>query len=134
MTDGKPILLFDGVCNVCNASVQFIIAHERAPVMQFASLQSELGRSLVGQHALSGDLDTVVLIDGGRVLTRSSAAVGVLKHLGGAWRALAALLWIVPRPLRNVGYDLFARFRYRLFGKRDECMVPTPELRARFLG
>ena len=133
MSDHQPILLFDGVCNVCNASVQFIVAHERSPVMQFASLQSELGRRMVRERGLSGDIDTVVLVEGDRVRTRSSAAVGVLEHLGGAWRVLAALLWLVPRPLRNVGYDVFAHFRYRLFGKRDACMVPTPELRARFL-
>ena len=134
MNDTGPILLFDGVCNVCNSSVQFIIAHERSPVMSFASLQSELGRTLVAKHGLSGDIDTVVLIEGDRVRTRSSAIVAVLKYLGGVWRVLAALLWIVPRPLRDVGYDVFARLRYRLFGKRDACMVPTPELRARFLG
>lgn len=127
------MLLFDGVCNVCNSSVQFIVAHERSPVMQFASLQSELGRRLVAQHRLSGNVDTVVLIEGDRARTRSSAVVAVLKHLGGGWRVLGTTLWVVPRPLRNLGYDLFARFRYRLFGKREECMVPTAELRARFL-
>jgi predicted DCC family thiol-disulfide oxidoreductase YuxK len=134
VNDAAPILLFDGVCNVCNASVRFVVAHERLPAMKFASLQSELGRRLVAEHGLSGDIDTVVFIQGHRVLVRSSAAVAVLRHLGGAWRILAALLWLVPRPLRNVGYDVFAHFRYRLFGRRDECMVPTAELRARFLG
>lgn len=133
MSDPPPILLFDGVCNVCNATVQFIVAHERAPVMQFASLQSERGRALVAQLGLAGDISTVVLVQGDRALTRSSAAVAVLAHLGGGWRTLGWLLWLVPRPLRNMGYHVFACFRYRLFGKRDHCMVPTPELRARFL-
>lgn len=133
MTSSAPIMLFDGVCNVCNASVQFILKNERAPEVQFASLQSARGKDLVAKHGLSGDVNTVVLIDGDRVFTRSSAVVHAMKRLRGAWPALAWLMWIVPKPLRDVGYILFARNRYRLFGKRDECMVPTPELRARFL-
>lgn len=129
-----PIMLFDGVCNVCNASVQFVLKHERAPEIQFASLQSDRGRELVAKHGLDGDISTVVWIEGDRVHTRSSAIVASLKRMRGAWPVLAWLLWVVPKPLRDLGYILFAKNRYRLFGKRDECMVPTPELRARFLG
>ena len=133
MSDHQPILLFDGVCNVCNASVQFMLKHERGPAVRFASLQSAMGKELIAKHGLSGDINTVVVIDGDRVFTRSSAIVQAMRHLRGVWPALAWLMWIVPKPLRDVGYVLFARNRYRLFGKRDECMVPTPELRARFL-
>jgi predicted DCC family thiol-disulfide oxidoreductase YuxK len=118
---------------VCNAAVQFVVAHEREPSLKFASLQSDVGRRIVKERALSGDIDTVVLVDGDRVFLRSSAAVRVLWSLGAAWPALGALLWIVPKPLRDLGYDIFARFRYRLFGRKDACMVPTPELRARFV-
>lgn len=133
MSDPRPILLFDGVCNVCNATVQFVVEHEREPTIRFASLQSEAGSRLVAERGLPNDVSTVVLVDGDRVYTRSAAAVAVLRHLKAPWRWLA-VLWIVPRPLRDLGYDVFARLRYRLFGKREQCMVPTPELRARFLG
>jgi predicted DCC family thiol-disulfide oxidoreductase YuxK len=131
---GAPVLLFDGVCNVCNAAVQFVVNHERAPEFHFASLQSELGKRMLDERGLNHDLDTVVVVDGDRVFTRSSAAVHVLRMMGGGWPLLAALLWLIPRPIRNVGYDVFAHFRYRFFGKRDSCMVPTPELRSRFVG
>jgi predicted DCC family thiol-disulfide oxidoreductase YuxK len=132
MTEPGPLLLFDGVCNVSNAVVQFVLAHERAPLMRFASLQSELGQRIVRERGLPGDISTVVLVEGDQVSTRSSAAVRVLLHLRAPWRFLA-LVWIVPKPLRDLGYDLFARVRYRIFGKRESCAVPTPELRARFL-
>ena len=127
------IMLYDGVCNVCNASVQFVLAHERAAEMQFASLQSERGQKIVAERSLSGSIDSVVVIDGERVYRRSGAVVFVLGRTRAPWRWLAPLLWLVPRPLRDLGYDLFAKNRYRMFGKRDACMIPTPELRARFL-
>lgn len=131
--DTSPLLLFDGVCNVCNASVKFVVEHEREPRMRFASLQSEVGARLVAQHELPNDVSTVILLEGGKVYTRSAAAVRVLRSLKRPWSWLAAL-WIVPWPLRDLGYVVFARLRYRIFGKRDSCMVPTPELRMRFLG
>lgn len=133
MSEPGPILLFDGVCNVCNATVQFVVEHEKAPHIRFASLQSEVGARLVAERGLPNDVSTVVLVEGDRVYTRSAAAVALLGHLKAPWSWLA-VLWLVPRPLRDLGYDIFARLRYRLFGKRDRCMVPTPELRARFLG
>jgi predicted DCC family thiol-disulfide oxidoreductase YuxK len=133
MADARPILLFDGVCNVCNATVQFVLAHEKSPELRFASLQSAVGAQLVAERGLPGDISTVVLVEGDRVSLRSSAAVRLMRRLKAPWSWLA-LLWLVPRPLRDLGYDLFARVRYRLFGKRDSCMVPTPELRERFLG
>jgi len=128
-----PILLFDGVCNLCNGTVQWVIAHDPAAQIRFASLQSEVGRALVAKHGLPLDaMDTVVLVDGERHWLKSSAALEVLRRVGGAWK-LAALLRFVPRPLRDAAYDLVARNRYGWWGKRDECWVPTPELRARFL-
>jgi len=133
MSSAGPILLFDGVCNVCNASVRFVLEHERAPRCRFAALQSETGARLVREHGISGDLSTMVFIEDGRAFTRSAAVVRTLKTIGGPWRWLGALLWLVPYPLRDLIYVLFARTRYRLFGKRDSCMVPTAEIRARFL-
>jgi predicted DCC family thiol-disulfide oxidoreductase YuxK len=130
----RPVLLFDGVCNVCNASVQFVLKHERDGAIQFASLQSEAGRRLVEERALPDDVSTVIFLDGDKSYVRSSAAVAVLRHLRAPWSWLAPVLQVIPRPLRDLGYAIFARLRYRLFGKRETCMVPTPEIRARFLG
>jgi predicted DCC family thiol-disulfide oxidoreductase YuxK len=128
-----PILLFDGVCNLCNGTVQWVIAHDPRAQIRFASLQSDAGRALLAKHGLpQGAMDTVVLVDGERHWLKSSAALEVLRRVGGAWK-LAALLRFVPRPLRDAAYDAVARNRYGWWGKRDECWVPTPELRARLL-
>jgi len=128
-----PILFFDGVCNVCAASVQFVLAHERAPTLRFASLQSPLARDVLPPLGINPeDLDSLVLVEDGRAAQRSTAAIAIARHLRAPWSWLRAL-WIVPRPLRDFAYDLFASQRYRLFGKKDECFVPTPALRARFL-
>lgn len=125
-----PVILFDGVCNLCNASVLFVLAHEDGARFRFASLQSTLGQELVRRHRVIAD--SIVLVEGGRAWVRSGAAVRVALGLRWPWRALAAF-WIVPAPLRDLGYAVVARLRYRVFGKRDACMVPTPALRARFL-
>jgi predicted DCC family thiol-disulfide oxidoreductase YuxK len=131
---GGPVVLFDGVCNLCNGSVRFVVRHDRRGRFRFASLQSEAGQALLRRHGLDpADLFSVVLVDGGRVTTRSDAALDVARGLGGAWRA-AGLLRAVPRPVRDRVYDWVARNRYRWFGRRDACMLPSPELRARFLG
>src|SRR5687768_17545858 len=110
-------MLFDGVCNVCNASVRFVVEHEQSPVIKFASLQSDEGAALVRAKGLANDLDTVVLVDGDRVFTKSSAAVRALRYMKAPWRWLGPLLWIVPKPVRDLGYVIFAKNRYRLFGK-----------------
>jgi len=128
-----PILLFDGVCNLCNGVVQWVIARDPAAQFRFASLQSEAGRTLLAQHQLPLDaMDTVVLVDGAAHWRKSDAALEMLRRLGGAWPLLSALR-VVPRGLRDAAYDWIARNRYGWWGKRDECWIPTPELRARFL-
>jgi predicted DCC family thiol-disulfide oxidoreductase YuxK len=128
-----PILLFDGVCNLCNGMVQWVIAHDPNGRFRFASLQSEAGRALLAQHGLPlGAMDTVVLVDGDAHWTKSDAALETARRIGGAW-SLAAAVKLVPRALRDTLYDWVARNRYARFGKSDECWVPTPELRARFL-
>lgn len=128
-----PILLFDGVCNLCNASVRWLIAHDRAARFRFASLQSEPGRALLAQRGLPLDaMDTVVLVEGDAHWTKSDAALETARRLGGAWR-LAVLFKALPRSLRDAVYEWVARNRYARWGKRDACWVPTPELRARFL-
>ena len=129
-----PIVLFDGVCNLCNGSVQFLLKRDREGRFRFASLQSDAGRRLMAEHGLAVDsLSSVLLIEGGRVWQESSAALRIARHLPGAWK----LLWIfaaVPRPLRDAVYRWIARNRYRWFGKTETCWLPTPELKARFLG
>jgi len=133
-TPDGPILLFDGVCNLCNGAVQFIIRRDPRWRFRFAALQSDAAKSVLQTAgADAGALpDSMVLIEDGRLYRRSSAALRVAKHLRFPW-PLMRVFWIVPRPLRNWMYDFVARHRYRWFGRRDECMLPTPELQARFL-
>jgi predicted DCC family thiol-disulfide oxidoreductase YuxK len=127
------VVLFDGVCNLCNASVQFIIARDPAAHFRFAALDSTVARRMLGESALIGSLpDSVVLVENGRVYTRSTAALRIARRLRFPWPLIYPLI-VVPKPLRDMIYDLIARHRYRWFGKRDTCMVPTPELQRRFI-
>lgn len=128
-----PILLFDGVCNLCNGSVQWVIRHDPEAKFRFASLQSEAGQALLHQHNLpTNEMNTVVLIDGEKAYTRSDVPLQIFGKMGGAWLVLAALR-IVPRFIRDAVYDWIARNRYRWFGKQEACWLPTPALKARFL-
>lgn len=132
--DGGAVVLFDGVCNLCNGSVQFIVRHDPAGRFRFASLQSREGQALLRRHGLDpADLFSVILVEGGRAYSRSDAALRIAGGLSGGWRAAGALR-VVPRPLRDLVYGWVARNRYRWFGRQDACMIPTPELRGRFLG
>ena len=128
-----PTLLFDGVCNLCSGSVQFILKRDPKGAFRFASLQSEVGRKLMTEHGLDPEaLSSVVLIENGRAYQESSAALRIARHMAGAWKLLRVLA-VIPRPLRDAIYRLIARNRYRWFGKSESCWLPTPELRARFL-
>jgi predicted DCC family thiol-disulfide oxidoreductase YuxK len=127
------VILFDGVCNLCNRSVQFVIAHDRRSYFRFAPLQSETGQRLLAAHALSRDaLETVVLIEDGAAYTRSDAALRIVRRLSGLWPLLRHFR-IIPRPLRDWVYTQIITHRYQWFGKRDTCMVPEPGMRDRFL-
>jgi predicted DCC family thiol-disulfide oxidoreductase YuxK len=129
----EPVILFDGVCNLCNGFVQFVIDRDPSARFRFASLQSKAGAALAAAPVGGGALpDSVVLVEDGRVYTESAAALRVLSRLGFPWNLTSALV-VVPRPLRDAVYRWVARNRYRWFGRRDVCMVPTPALRARFL-
>lgn len=129
----SAIVLFDGVCNFCNGTVNFIIRRDRESHFRFAALQSEIGQNLLQQYDLNQPgIDSVVLIENGKAFTHSTAALKIARRLGGAWRILS-LFRIVPRAVRDFFYRLFARNRYRLFGKKEVCMIPTPEIKARFL-
>jgi predicted DCC family thiol-disulfide oxidoreductase YuxK len=129
----RPIVLFDGACNLCNASVLFLIDRDPHARFRFAPLQSETGRRLLEKHRLtSPPVDSVVLIEGDRAWTESDAALRIARHLGGVW-GVASLFKIVPRGLRDGLYRWVARHRYAWFGRQESCRLPTPELRARFL-
>ena len=128
-----PILLFDGVCNLCNASVQWILKRDRKGVFRFAALQSDTGQQILHQHGLSSEhFDTVVLALGDRIFLRSDAPLEIVRRLGGLW-GLLYFFKIFPRPLRDAIYNFVARNRYRWFGRREECMLPKPEWKDRFL-
>jgi predicted DCC family thiol-disulfide oxidoreductase YuxK len=125
--------LFDGVCNLCNRSVQFVLKRDRRGVFRFASLQSEIGQSLLQRSGLPADqLDSFVLVENNKVYTRSTGALRVCRKLGGAW-SLLYVFRIVPRPLRDAVYNWIARRRYSWFGKKDSCWLPSPEWKSRFL-
>lgn len=128
----QPLLLFDGVCNLCNAAVQWVIARDPKGRVQLASLQSDAARKELDAAGTSADdlPDSMVLIDKAGVHTRSTAAIRVAMALGFPYALLAVFL-IVPRPVRDVVYAWIARNRYRWFGRRDSCMMPTPDLRER---
>lgn len=130
------VLLYDGVCGFCNKSVQFILDHDWRGTIRFAALQSEFGQATIKRHPELAKVDSVVLLErtnsGEQVFIRSTAALRLSGYIGGFW-GLARIAYIIPRPLRDLFYDLFARYRYRLFGKYDTCMLPPPEVRGRFL-
>jgi len=126
-------ILFDGVCNFCNSSVNYVIARDPDGYFKFAALQSEAGERLTREHGIdTANVDSVVLIEDGRSYVRSAAALRVAKKLGFPVALLYAII-IIPRPIRDLLYDAFAKRRYKFFGERDACMMPTPEIRARFL-
>jgi predicted DCC family thiol-disulfide oxidoreductase YuxK len=128
-----PLVLFDGVCKFCNASVNFIIDHDRRARLRFAALQSDTGREVLRTFGLPADgFASLVLVEQGRCYTRSTAALRIARWLDAPWPLLSALV-VVPAVLRDGAYELLARNRYAWFGKLDTCRVPTPELRRRFV-
>lgn len=132
-TGRNPVILFDGVCNLCNGFVQFVIRNDSQGLFRFASLQSAAGAEILRQYGLHADpLSTMVLVVDGRTFVKSDAALEVCSRLSWPWKCLGPLR-LLPRWLRNWGYDVTARNRYRILGKRESCLLPTPELRERFL-
>ena len=129
----KPLVLFDGVCNLCSASVQFVIEHDPEGKILFASLQSEHGQAILQHLGMkTDDFDTFILIENGVAYTRSTGVLKEVRYFSGLWKYLYALI-IVPRPIRDFFYNIIAKNRYRWFGKKNECWLPTPELKMRFL-
>lgn len=131
----QKIILFDGVCNLCNSAVNFVIDRDKRDVFRFASLQSELGQKLLRERNIDREkTDSIVLIEPGVAwFVKSSAALEIASHLSGGWKVLSWLKYIIPASLGDVIYDWVASNRYRWFGKQDACRIPTQDLKAKFL-
>ena len=128
----SSIVLFDGVCNFCNGAVNFIIRHDADKKFKFTPLQSEAGQELRTKFNIGEDVDSIILIEDDQAYMHSTAGLRVARGLGGIWSLCYAFI-IVPAFIRDWAYKLFAKYRYRLFGRQDACMLPTPDVRERFL-
>ncbi len=133
-----PVLLYDGLCGFCDRTVRFILRVNPEGVLQFAPLQGEFATSVRKRHSSLIGIDSLIVVESGgmqkeeRVFVRSGAVLRIIWHLGGFWR-MFGILRVVPRPLRDWGYDLFARSRHQNFGRVDSCMIPSTEMSSRFL-
>ncbi len=131
--EGQAVIMFDGVCNLCNASVNFVIDRDSDRYFRYAPLQSDAGQRFLKKHGKSvSDFDSVILDEGDRFFTQSTAALRIARKLDGAWPLLYGFI-IIPPFLRNLVYNIIARNRYKWFGRKDECRIPTPELKSLFL-
>lgn len=133
MEEEKKIILFDGVCNLCNGAVIFTIERDKNNLFRYAALQSAPGRKLIAKHGIdTSKTDSIILVDGDEYYIKSSAALRIARHLSGGYPLLYGFM-ILPKLIRNRIYDLVAHNRYKWFGRKESCMVPTPELKAKFL-
>lgn len=129
----QPILVFDGVCNLCTTSIQKIIKIDKNNKFRFASLQSDAGKEILLHFSgYNSKIDSVFLVYNDKLHSKSSAVIRVFKIVGGIYR-FALIFWIIPKPLRDVLYDFIAKNRYKWFGKRDKCMIPNKDLKHKFL-
>ena len=134
LNSDHPVILFDGVCNFCNSAINFVLKQDKKGIFRFAPLQSEAGQKLLQQYNLSTqEFDSFVLIDKGKVYKKSTASLQVMNKLPWYWKEVQ-LFRIIPTIFRDAIYDFIAKRRYKWFGKKDQCMIPTPEIRSRFLG
>ena len=129
-TNNKIIILFDGVCNMCVGSVNFIIKRDSKDMFRFASLQGDVGQKMIKKYSLS--MNSIVLIKNGQAKTKSTAVLNILYHLNTFWKALL-IFYVVPYPIRDILYNIVAKTRYFLFGKRNQCMVPNENINSKFL-
>jgi predicted DCC family thiol-disulfide oxidoreductase YuxK len=133
MNQDHDIILFDGVCNLCNGAINFIIARDPKNRYKFAALESEVGQKLLATHEINPDeIDSIVLIRNNNAYVKAGAAIRIAQYMSGGWPIFYAFR-IIPGFLSNVIYDFIAKNRYRWFGKKDSCMIPTPELKSKFL-
>lgn len=134
MESDKKIILFDGVCNLCNGAIQFMIKHDTKDTFRYAALQSDIGKKLIAERNIDTDnVDSIILIEPGvAYYNKSDAALQIGKQLKG-YRTISSLLYLLPSGLRNIVYDFIAQNRYKWYGKKEACMIPAPELKAKFL-
>lgn len=132
-THSYKIILFDGVCNLCNSSVNFVIRHDKKNLFKFAALQSDVGASLIQKYGIdTSETDSIILIENNKAYVKSTAALRVARHLNKGYPLFYAFM-IIPNFIRNWVYDYIAKNRYKWYGKKDSCMIPTPELKEKFL-
>jgi predicted DCC family thiol-disulfide oxidoreductase YuxK len=128
-----PIILFDGVCNFCNSAVNFVIKRDKNSILKFTTLQNGIAHQLLAHQKIpANDLSSFVFIENEKIYTRSTAALRVCKYLTGLWPLMYGFI-IVPKFIRDGIYNWIAKNRYRWFGKKEECMIPTPQIKAKFL-
>lgn len=131
--ENSKIILFDGVCNLCNSFVQRVIRNDKKNIFKFSSLQSDFGQNFLNNNQLdSKEFKSIILIDGNKYFTKSTAALKIGKELTGIYR-ISAIFIIFPKFIRDFVYDIVSKNRYRWFGKQDECWLPTPELKNKFI-
>jgi predicted DCC family thiol-disulfide oxidoreductase YuxK len=126
------VILFDGECNFCDHSVQFIIKRDKKGLYKFASIQSDAGQKIIRNYGVPPNINSTILIEDNKYYFKSTAALRICKNLNGGWKLFHYLLF-VPKPLRDYFYEIVAKNRYKWFGKKDQCILPSPEIRKRFL-
>jgi len=133
LSETHPIIFFDGVCGFCSKSLDWIIKADNREVFRYCTLQDEAGQEMRKDVGRAEDMDTVIGLYQGRIFTKTDVTILICDHLGGGYKFLGGILRIIPSPLRNIGYNLIAKYRYNLMGKKEECYLPTPSLRDRFV-
>ncbi|MFW0716838.1 thiol-disulfide oxidoreductase DCC family protein [Pedobacter sp. N23S346] len=133
MISSNPVIFFDGVCNLCNASVQFAIEHDQKDLFKFTALQGEYAKKVLPQFGIDlNKINSIILVENDQLYTKSSAALKIAKHLNGLWPVLYVFM-IIPKFIRDAVYDVIAKNRYRWWEKQESCWVPTPALKSKFL-
>jgi len=133
ISQDHPILFFDGVCGFCTKSLDWIIKADDKEVFRYCTLQDELGQGMRLEIGRAEDMDTVIGLYQGEITTKTDVTIMICNHLGGGYKIFGAILKVIPSGIRNIGYNLVAKYRYHIMGKKEECYVPTPSLKARFV-
>jgi len=128
-----PIIFFDGVCGFCSASLDWIIKADKNLSFRYCTLQDDLGQERREKIGRGEDMDTVIGLYKSQIYTKTDVTVLICNHLGGGYKYLGSILKVIPRPLRDIGYDLLAKYRYKVMGKKEKCYLPSPSLRSRFV-
>lgn len=133
LSDSHPIIFFDGVCGFCSASLDWIIKADDKETFRYCTLQDDLGQMMREQTGRAQDMDTVIGLYKGQIYTKTDVTILICDHLGGAYNILGSILKVIPRSLRDVGYNIVAKYRYNIMGKKEECYIPSAAIRAQFV-